>query len=254
MSIHKYLRGASLAIMSTALLLPGIAAAQSVTGVVPGGGVNAPASNTAPAPATTGYAFIGDVATGEPANTSNLNRFTPVMNEQQYNKAYPAKGKAGWNRARMTTEDLCAEANGIKIQLYIVAGRLNRTDLTYEDLGRLYEGMPKSLKRHAAVMTVAQAVTTGFLCVLSSGSYCIAAAAGGVGNIVGIHGNLQMQLAHVKLSQGNIYATNTNTMATRTYVRATSMWVQYAFPACQKLGMTQVAPDWTLDVPPAPVE
>lgn len=254
MKILKNLRGVFLATVAASLTLPGIAQAQAVNSVNPNATAQLPMSAPSQASSGSGVAFIGDLATGSAANVSNISRYTPAVTEAYYKEHYPNAGQAGWDRARKTTEDLCAEANGIMADLYLSAGRLNRTDLTYDDLGKLYDGMPKKLKRHAAVMTVGQAASTGALCLLSAGLYCIAAAAGGVGNIVGIQGNLKMQLANVKLSQANIYATNTNTMLARTNVRATSMWVKFAFPACQYYGMNQVARDWTLDVPPAPAD
>lgn len=226
----KILRGASLAIMSLALTLPSIARAQAVNSVNP----NSAASTTT---RDTSYVMLADLTPQgvEPraARPSTMGTDTPLLTHGAYLARYPESGEAGYQRMRASNRQLCDEAQDIMDEVASLRLEFNNSDKDYADLMEVYNALPKSMKRHSAVMAIGQVASTGALCALTAGLYCIAAIAAGGGNLLGIHGNLKMQLANIRLSQANIRLTRTNIRSNLLTLRADDLWIRLAMPACK---------------------
>ena len=229
----KYLRGASLAIMTAALALPSVAAAQQT---IPGESVNtgttAPVQQSVP-----GRVMLADLTPQgvEPraARPSTIGADTPLLTHDAYLARYPASGEAGYQRIRASNRELCEEAQAITDEVASLRLEFNNSDNDYAGLMEVYNALPRSMRRHSAVMAIGQVASTGALCALTAGLYCIAAVAAGGGNLLGIHGNLKMQLAHIRLSQANIRLTRTNIRSNLLTLRADDLWIRLAMPACR---------------------
>ena len=230
MNTIKYLRGALLA---TAISVSAPALAQTV----PGGSVN---QSVASSPASaSGYRGSGNFqqftppgGTPRAARPSTIGRDTPVMTKEEFLRRYPNSGEAGYQLIRRSTEDLCGEVGAIMSEIADLRAQFGDSNAEYVELSELYRALTKKMKRRAALMTIAQAGSTGALCALTAGLYCIAAAVSGGGNIVGIHGNLKMQLLHIKLSKANIRLTRINIRSNLLTLRADDLWVRMAAPVC----------------------
>lgn len=235
MKISTMLRGGATLALGVALIAQPIAAAAQT---VPGGPVNtgqpAAVQQSAGAP---GYVLLGDLppsgGTPHAARNHEIDRNTPAVSRDEFVRRYPAQGEAGYNRIASANADLCGEANAIMDEIALIQAEFAKSDLDYVDLQGIYEQLPKSMKRHAVVTSISQAASSGLLCALSAGLYCIAAAVSGGGNILQIHGSLKMQLANIRLSQANIRLSRTTIRADMVWARATTLWVRMASPFCR---------------------
>lgn len=237
-------RGASLALIAALALNAAAANAQTI----PGGSVNPNAGSTASTPQTTagdpGYVMLADLNGSEPreALPGNIGPNTPLLTKQQYLQRFPQAGVAGWERARRANGTLCDEAQAILDETAQLQLDFGSAEADYVNLQQIYDALPGKMKRHSAVMAIAQVGSSGALCALSAGLYCIAAIAGGAGNLAGIHGNLKMQLANIQLSQANIRLSRTTIRADMVWARSTTLWVRLAMPGCHLLNPAYGAP------------
>ncbi len=238
----QLMKDALLMLIALSLVLPTIAEAQTGNGVVPGGSVNTQTSSipqsTGGAPncaSQGGCAILGDMGTdGLPreALPGNIGPNTEMVTWQEYHARWPKATRADFERIQRANGTICDEAQGIVNDVYGLQMDFASSDDDYANLQQIYDALPGKMKKHAAVMTVTSAVTTGALCALTAGLYCIAAIASGGGNIIGIHGNLKMQLASIQLSQANIKLSRTTIRADQVWGRSMTLWVRLAMPAC----------------------
>lgn len=156
------------------------------------------------------------------------------MTRAQFFARWPNAGEIGWTQALSATDDLCEMARGTWELIQEADRQLASADLDLTDLEAIYAQLPNEVRRATRIMTVAQAASTGALCVLSAGLYCIAAAATLVGNFFTGRMNQRLQLVHIRLAVVNIAVTRANIVLQRIHIRLTTAWMTYAMPACFK--------------------
>ncbi len=216
--------------------------------VVPGGSVNTAQQPAPIAAQPESYVLLGDLppsgGTPHAARSFEVDRNTPVVSRSEFMRRYPAQGAAGFDRISAANEDLCGESNSILDEIGSIRTEFQAVDDDYAALQQVYEALPGSMKRHAIITTVAQAGSTGALCALTAGLYCIAAAVAGGGNILSIHGSLKMQLANIRLSQANLRHSRTTIKADLVWARATTLWVRMVAPYCTRYYPNARRPGW----------
>lgn len=155
-----------------------------------------------------------------------------IMTRSQFFARWPNAGEVGWAQALSATNDLCEMARNTWDLLQAADEQLAQADLTLQDLEAIYAQLPREVQNATRVMLVSQAVSTGALCVLSAGLYCIAAAATLVGNFFTGRMHQRLQLVHIRLAVVNIAVTRANIVLQRIHIRLTTAWMDYAMPAC----------------------
>jgi hypothetical protein len=168
------------------------------------------------------------------ARSSTIGGDDPHITREAFLRRYPQAGIQGYNRIARLNSLLCDTAFGAMDAIMELDLDFEKSDLSFEKLTAVYELLPKKMKGATMVMTVAQAVQTGALCLLSAGMYCIAAIASFIGSLFVNKANLKLQLAHIKLSLENIVVTRLNIHSNRITLRLDAMWAQIAAPDCLK--------------------
>ncbi len=181
------------------------------------------------------------------ARPSTIAADSPTMTAAEYLAAYPQMGIEGYRRTASLNRDLCGVASEYLSSLdtldkmFIVAGN------EYDILQDIYNALPNDIRRGTTVMTIAQAGSAGALCILSAGTYCLAAVVSAGGNIFVAHVNQKLQLANVRLSVANIVVTKLNVFSNRLTLRLDGAWLKDFWPGCDDLGYATIT-----GLPPLP--
>lgn len=185
------------------------------------------------APGTAEYQQqLDDCAWPSASTESDFRGDSRRVTREQFFARWPNAGQVGWAQALSATDDLCSMARETWSLLQSADEQLAQADLTLQDLEAIYAQLPREVRNATRVMLVSQAVSTGALCVLSAGLYCIAAAATLVGNFFTGRMNQRLQLVHIRLAVVNIAVTRANIVLQRIHIRLTTAWMDYAMPAC----------------------
>ena len=196
-----------------------------------------------------------------PALPSTISGATPIVDWSQcVNRFGQRSCTEVWDPIARDNQGLCTLAAQAMKDLAALQLSFGTDEEDLKFLQSVYEDLSPELKRSTRIMQGAQAVQAGFLCVLSAGSYCIAAVAGAAGNITVANSNLKLQLANVKLSIVNILVTRKNIRLQSIHVELTGQWIPKFAPLCVNMGYitaddiiatrrTAMAPIETLDSP-----
>lgn len=191
-----------------------------------------------------------------PANPHRgIDESTPVVSHARFLQDYPQAGEQGYQVIRSANSRLCDEGNEMMAEIADLNREFANSDLTYADLQTVYNALPSDIKRTTTIQTVASVGTTGALCLLSAGLYCLAAAAGGIGNIFGAQTNKRLQLANIRLSIANILVTRLNIRSNQLTLHMDAFWLDLVVPYCQRIfpgEMTSLNGTYSGSMPPLP--
>lgn len=106
-----------------------------------------------------------------------------VISLEKYMLQYPEEGEAGFRAIQRENEESCTDTGGIVRESIAIAEEAREIDVDLGDLGPILVNLGRAQNRAAGLSTGMAVVSTAALCVLSLGFYCLAASAGGIGNI-----------------------------------------------------------------------
>lgn len=222
----------------------------------------APSTATAPAQAGTGRVIalqdLGatnpadlDIAGNDPckarslespraARSSTIAGDTPLVDKNCFTNRFfrsnPAAADAAWNSIESDNERRCKTGAATMQELGSIQTSFGSDEEDLKFLQSVYEDLSPTMKRSTRIMQTSQAVQAGFLCVLSAGTYCLAAVTGAVGNITVAEANLKLQLANIKLSVMNILITRRNVRLQSISVELVGEWIPVFMPMCVRMG------------------
>ncbi|HVX90572.1 MAG TPA: hypothetical protein VHC20_02960 [Candidatus Paceibacterota bacterium] len=182
-----------------------------------------------------------DCAAPSPVTKDTISGTTPIVPEDEYIKRWPNSGKEGYDAIVAQNCELCNYAHEMIANLNTLDQLFIQSDLTYQELTDIYNSLPSSVRAKTRLMQASQAAQAGFLCILSAGIYCIAAAVGAVGNILTAEGSLQLQIANIKTSLATIVMARLNLYSNRVTLRLDGMWLKFAISSCKQLGFDTVS-------------
>jgi hypothetical protein len=186
------------------------------------------------------------------ARPTTIAKDTPVVTHEQFLADFPNMGEAGYDLIASANADLCKVGYDYAFGLTKLDQLFISSDDELVFLQEVYALLPAEMKRATRIMEASQVGQAGFLCVLSFGTYCIAAAVGAAGNIAVAEANLSLQLANIQVTVANIYITRLNVWSNRLTIRLDLHWLELYAPACEKIGHAVAAMPAMPELPQLP--
>lgn len=180
------------------------------------------------------------------ARPSTIATDSPTVSHAEFLRKYPQLGEAGYQAIATANKKLCDEGYSHLTGMSNLNVLLGLSDNEYQVLDGIYQALPDEVRHSTRVMQTSQAVSAGFLCVLSFGLYCIAAVVNAAGNIVTAETSMHLQLANIRLSIANIVLSRLSIWSSQLHLRLEELWLNDYMPFCKGMGYAPVV------LPPMP--